>query len=73
MLDSLPDAIATDCSKCTEKQKNGSQIVTHYLIDRQPEEWDQLATIYDKDGEYRRNYLDTKTEQPETKTKTNDE
>lgn len=66
-VDSLPDAIATNCSKCTEKQKNGSEKVTHYLIDNQPEEWDQLAAIYDKDGEYKRNYLDTKTEQPETK------
>lgn len=68
MLDSLPDAIATNCSKCTEKQKIGSEKVTHYLIDNQPEEWDQLAIIYDKDGEYRRNYLDNRTEEPEIKT-----
>lgn len=34
--------------------------MTHYLIDRQPDEWDQLATIYDKDGEYKRSYLESK-------------
>lgn len=34
--------------------------MTHYIIDHQPDEWDQLATIYDKDGEYKRAYLDTK-------------
>lgn len=71
-LDSIPDAIATNCSKCTEKQRNGSVKVTHYLIDNQPEEWNQLATIYDKDGEYKRNYLDSKSSnqfaQPGTKT-----
>lgn len=50
--------------KCTQKQKNGSIKVTHYLIDNQPDEWDQLATIYDKDGEYKRNYLDSKLQNP---------
>lgn len=52
--------MATDCSKCTEKQKNGSEKVTHYLIDNQPEEWDRLAKVYDKDGEYKRKYLESK-------------
>lgn len=59
-LGSLPDAIATNCSKCTEKQRTGSEKVTHYLIDHQPDEWDQLAVIYDKDGEYKRSYLESK-------------
>lgn len=59
-LDSLPDAIATNCSKCTEKQRIGSEQVTHYLIDNQPEEWDQLGAIYDKDGEYKQNYIESK-------------
>lgn len=34
--------------------------VTHYLIDNQPEEWDELAAIYDKDGEYKRSYVESK-------------
>lgn len=59
-LGSLPDAIATNCSKCTDKQKDGSAKVTHYLIDNQPEEWEQLAKLYDKDGEYKRQYLESK-------------
>ncbi|XP_055325368.1 ejaculatory bulb-specific protein 3-like [Sitodiplosis mosellana] len=61
---SLPDAIATNCSKCTEKQRSGSEKVTHYLIDNQPEEWDQLAVIYDKDGEYKRKYIESKMHEP---------
>lgn len=27
----LPDAIATDCSKCTEKQKDGSTKIMHFM------------------------------------------
>lgn len=34
--------------------------MTHYLIDNQPDEWEQLATVYDKDGEYKRKYLESK-------------
>lgn len=31
LKDSLPDAINTDCSKCSEKQKVGSEKVMHYM------------------------------------------
>lgn len=34
--------------------------MTHYLIDNQPDEWEQLAKLYDKDGEYKRKYLESK-------------
>lgn len=34
--------------------------MTHYFIDNQPEEWDQLAVIYDKDGAYKQNYIESK-------------
>lgn len=27
----LPDAIETDCSKCTEKQKDGSAKIMHFM------------------------------------------
>lgn len=27
----LPDAIGTDCSKCTEKQKEGSTKIMHFM------------------------------------------
>lgn len=56
--DTMPDAIQSECSKCTEKQKNGAEKVTHYLIDNKPEEWEHLAEIYDSDGEYKRKYLE---------------
>lgn len=31
LKDTLPDAISTDCSKCTEKQKEGSNKMMHFM------------------------------------------
>lgn len=31
LKETLPDAIATDCSKCSDKQKFGSEKVMHYM------------------------------------------
>jgi hypothetical protein len=31
LKETLPDAIETDCSKCSEKQKFGSEKVMHYM------------------------------------------
>nr|QNL15630.1 chemosensory protein [Procecidochares utilis] len=53
----LPDAISTDCAKCSPKQKSGSAKVTHFLIDNRPEDWVRLEQIYDPQGNYRLAYL----------------
>lgn len=31
LKDILPDAVSTDCSKCTEKQKEGSSRIMHFM------------------------------------------
>lgn len=31
LKDTLPDAIETDCSKCSEKQKDGSNQIMHFM------------------------------------------
>lgn len=31
LKDTLPDAITTDCSQCTEKQKEGSNKIMHFM------------------------------------------
>lgn len=47
-------------------------IVTHYLIDHHPEEWQRLEKIYDKSGEYKKRYLASKqtSEEKEEETST---
>ncbi|GJQ66508.1 hypothetical protein Trydic_g4499 [Trypoxylus dichotomus] len=43
----LPDVIETGCSKCNEKQKNGSKVILKHLIENEPEIWKQLEKKYD--------------------------
>ncbi|XP_043248073.1 ejaculatory bulb-specific protein 3 [Colletes gigas] len=49
---SLPDALATECSKCSEKQKIGSDKVIRYLVNERPQMWEKLKKKYDPTGEY---------------------
>ncbi|CAH2089570.1 unnamed protein product [Euphydryas editha] len=58
----LPDAIENDCSKCTERQREGADKVMHYIIDHKPEEWNELEKKYNSDGSYKLNYLISKQE-----------
>ncbi|KAH8332292.1 hypothetical protein KR067_005034 [Drosophila pandora] len=59
----LPDAMLTDCSKCTQKQKNGAEKVTSHLIDNRPKDWERLEKIYDPMGTYRLKYQKKKQNQ----------
>jgi hypothetical protein len=52
----LPDALHTQCQKCSEKQKEGSKKIIRYLIDNKRDWWNELEAKYDKDGEYRKKY-----------------
>nr|QFO46789.1 chemosensory protein [Cylas formicarius] len=52
----LPDALHTDCSKCSETQKNGSKKIMRHLIDNKPDWWKQLEDKYDKEGTYKKKY-----------------
>ncbi|XP_050315897.1 ejaculatory bulb-specific protein 3-like isoform X2 [Anthonomus grandis grandis] len=56
----MPDAIETDCSKCSEKQRQGSEIMMRFLIDNKPEYWNPLQDKYDPTGTYKQRYLDSK-------------
>ncbi|XP_062138184.1 putative odorant-binding protein A10 [Drosophila sulfurigaster albostrigata] len=56
LKDILPDAMMTDCVKCTEKQKYGADKVTKHLIDNRLEDWMRLEKIYDPQGSYRIKY-----------------
>lgn len=58
--ENMPDAIETNCSKCSDKQREGSEVMMQYLIDNKPEYWNPLQEKYDPTGSYRKRYLDSK-------------
>uniref|UniRef100_A0A6P7FY73 Ejaculatory bulb-specific protein 3-like n=1 Tax=Diabrotica virgifera virgifera TaxID=50390 RepID=A0A6P7FY73_DIAVI len=52
----LPDALLTDCSKCSEAQKKGSKKIIRHLIDNKPDWYTELEAKYDKDRTYKKKY-----------------
>ncbi|XP_049831162.1 ejaculatory bulb-specific protein 3-like [Schistocerca gregaria] len=56
LKDNLPDALQTDCSKCSEKQKDGAEKVVNFLIENRPDQWKELEAKYDPTGIYKRKY-----------------
>ncbi|KAH8421487.1 hypothetical protein KR009_009694 [Drosophila setifemur] len=66
LKDILPDAIQSDCTKCTEKQKYGADKVTRHLIDNRPSDWERLEKIYDPEGSYRIKYQESKAKEAES-------
>lgn len=59
-LESIPEAIATNCRKCSDKQRVASMHVIHFLIDTEPQAWSRLEAKFDPTGEYRRRYVESK-------------
>ncbi|EDW61174.1 ejaculatory bulb-specific protein 3 [Drosophila virilis] len=53
---SLPDALKTECSKCSEKQRQNTDKVIRYIIDNKPEEWKVLQEKYDPEEIYIKRY-----------------
>ncbi|XP_017045062.1 ejaculatory bulb-specific protein 3 [Drosophila ficusphila] len=56
---SLPDALKTECSKCSEKQRQNTDKVIRYIIDNKPEEWKQLQAKFDPEEIYIKRYRST--------------
>ncbi|XP_053965746.1 ejaculatory bulb-specific protein 3 isoform X2 [Anastrepha obliqua] len=52
----LPDALQSECSKCTETQRKNSQKVINFLRANRPGEWKLLLDKYDSKGVYRSKY-----------------
>uniref|UniRef100_A0A182NU80 Chemosensory protein 1 n=1 Tax=Anopheles dirus TaxID=7168 RepID=A0A182NU80_9DIPT len=52
----LPDALKTDCAKCSEKQKTGTEKVINYLIDNRKDQWENLQKKYDPENIYVNKY-----------------
>lgn len=52
----LPDALSTECQKCSEKQREISKKVIKFLVNNKPEMWNKLADKYDPEKKYRVKY-----------------
>lgn len=61
----MVDAVQTECSKCSDKQKEGADKMMQYLIDNKPEYWKPLQEKYDETGGYRERYLASKNKAEE--------
>uniref|UniRef100_A0A1Q3FNQ1 Putative insect pheromone-binding family n=1 Tax=Culex tarsalis TaxID=7177 RepID=A0A1Q3FNQ1_CULTA len=52
----LPEALQTNCAKCTNKQKDGAIKVINYLIDNRADQWQALQKKYDPENVYINKY-----------------
>uniref|UniRef100_A0A182P4W7 Uncharacterized protein n=1 Tax=Anopheles epiroticus TaxID=199890 RepID=A0A182P4W7_9DIPT len=57
LKDNLPDALMSDCAKCSEKQRIGSDKVIKFIVANRPDDFAILERLYDPTGEYRRKYM----------------
>ncbi|XP_062548485.1 ejaculatory bulb-specific protein 3-like [Armigeres subalbatus] len=48
----LPEALKTNCAKCTESQRAGAIKVINHVIENRAEQWKALQAKYDPEGIY---------------------
>ncbi|KAL6267051.1 hypothetical protein P5V15_000127 [Pogonomyrmex californicus] len=48
----LPDALATQCERCTEKQKYMARKISNYLREHKPDTWTAFLEKFDPDKMY---------------------
>nr|AUF72992.1 chemosensory protein [Anoplophora chinensis] len=54
----IPEALETECAKCSERHKGGVRRVIKFLAENRKEWWNELVQKYDPDGTYRKKYQD---------------
>lgn len=55
----LPDALKTECSKCSPRQREGTDKVINYLREHRVSQWDELQAKYDPEHIYADRLLST--------------
>lgn len=53
----IPDAIQTECSKCTDRQRKQAGKVLAYLLTYKSDYWKMLVEKYDPNNVYLRKYM----------------
>lgn len=51
-LEHIPEALDTNCAKCSEKQKSNSIKIGKYIYANEPQYAEELKGKYDPDGKY---------------------
>ncbi|XP_071876905.1 chemosensory protein 3 [Bombus fervidus] len=54
--DFLSEALATECLKCTEKQKEIINKLVHFLITKRQKVWDHVMSKHDPENTYKYKY-----------------
>ncbi|THK33221.1 ejaculatory bulb-specific protein 3 [Diachasma alloeum] len=54
----LPDALETECEKCSRKQRDGSKKIIKFLVQNKQDLWEKLMDKYDEEKKYRGKYED---------------
>lgn len=61
----MPDALKSDCQRCTPKQKEKTKKIVDYILEKKPDWWAELEEKYDPSGVYHKRkmaYLKKKSE-----------
>lgn len=52
----IPDALKTECKKCSASQQRGIEKIVGFLMKNQAKDWESLTRKYDPKGEYTKKY-----------------
>ncbi|XP_073950717.1 allergen Tha p 1-like [Choristoneura fumiferana] len=58
LKEKLPEALETNCAKCTDKQKTVGKKLVHELKAKHPDLWQKLVAKYDPTGKYHKAFED---------------
>jgi len=52
----LPDALQTDCAKCTSKQIEIVRRASKHLMEKRPADWEKLQQKFDPESKYQETF-----------------
>ncbi|XP_014292424.1 ejaculatory bulb-specific protein 3 [Halyomorpha halys] len=58
LKDIIPEALATECKKCSEKHKKGAEKILKFMIEKKAEDYAVLEKIYDPQGQYKKKFME---------------
>nr|AIX97073.1 chemosensory protein 5 [Dastarcus helophoroides] len=56
LRDLIPDALLTECAKCSEVQKTKAEKVIKHIKKEHPQDWEDLLKVYDPEKKYVKSY-----------------